>query len=163
MESTELLTHPVSADEQPELWWLVHDTARRAGLPAPESIELHPAAEVQVHRNRLLLGLPYVTDLAADELAAVIAHELAFSQTRRTSDDWVVRRVATREVVVASTPHAVSGSSAASSAASSASPSSSGGWPTAGTAAASPPMSGSAAARSAARRVAFAADALAAE
>ena len=67
---------PITAEGQPDLWLLVADTAARLGVPAPAEIDLFPAPEVLALPGRLLLGLPYVLDLPADELAAVIAHEL---------------------------------------------------------------------------------------
>ncbi|GAA2723188.1 hypothetical protein [Actinocorallia aurantiaca] len=67
---------PITAESQPDLWLLATDTAARLGVPAPAEIDLYPVPEVVALPGRLLLGLPYVLDLPADELAAVIAHEL---------------------------------------------------------------------------------------
>ncbi|GAB3279251.1 hypothetical protein GCM10027589_05670 [Actinocorallia lasiicapitis] len=67
---------PITEASQPDLWALVQDTAARLGVPAPGEIELSPVPDVAAAPGRLLLGLPYVLDLPADELAAVIAHEL---------------------------------------------------------------------------------------
>ncbi|ROO82891.1 hypothetical protein EDD29_0376 [Actinocorallia herbida] len=74
------LAVPVTAESQPDLWLLVQDTAARLGVTAPDGIGLHPRAEVSAAPGRLLLGLPHVLDLPADELAAVVAHELARPQ-----------------------------------------------------------------------------------
>ncbi|WP_157963755.1 M48 family metalloprotease [Actinocorallia populi] len=67
---------PITAESQPDLWLLVADTAARLGVPAPAEVDLYPVPEVVALPGRLLLGLPYVLDLPADELAAVVAHEL---------------------------------------------------------------------------------------
>ncbi|GAB2812541.1 hypothetical protein GCM10022221_07650 [Actinocorallia aurea] len=71
---------PVTAESQPDLWLLVQDTAARLGVSAPDEIGLHPGAEISAAPGRLMLGLPHVLDLPADELAAVVAHELARPQ-----------------------------------------------------------------------------------
>ncbi|MCD0447967.1 hypothetical protein LO762_01970 [Actinocorallia sp. API 0066] len=71
---------PVTAESQPDLWLLVQDTAARLGVAAPEAVGLHPRAEVTAAPGVLLLGLPHVLGLPADELAAVVAHELARPQ-----------------------------------------------------------------------------------
>jgi hypothetical protein len=70
------ITLPITLDSQPDLWQLVHDASARLGVPAPVEISLYPLPDVQVQPGRLLLGLPLVLELPADELAAVIAHEL---------------------------------------------------------------------------------------
>jgi hypothetical protein len=99
-------TLAVSEDHQPHLWRLVRETADRVGVPAPEVIELYPVPDVEAADGRLLLGLPYVTDLDADELAAVIAHELAYRHTRQ---GWVVGRLPAPEPCGASVAAASSG------------------------------------------------------
>jgi hypothetical protein len=71
---------PITLESQPDLWELVHDSSARLGVPAPAEISLYPLPDVQVQPGRLLIGLPLVLDLPADELAAMIAHEL-FHQT----------------------------------------------------------------------------------
>ncbi|MEO5876959.1 MAG: hypothetical protein ABIS86_04830 [Streptosporangiaceae bacterium] len=67
---------PISLTSQPDLWHLVRDASARLGVPMPAEISLYPLPDVQVQPGRLLLGLPLVLDLPADELAAVITHEL---------------------------------------------------------------------------------------
>jgi hypothetical protein len=80
----------VSESSQPHLWRLVQETAVGVGVPAPQAVELYPVPDVEASEGRLLLGLPYVMDLDAGELAAVIAHELAYLHARA---GWVLGRV----------------------------------------------------------------------
>lgn len=99
---------PISQESQPDLWLLVHDTAARLGVPAPREIALYPSPEVLAADDRLLLGLPYVFDLPADELAAVIAHELVHlhSPTGAWTADALVAQVVSPESVAAALVHA---------------------------------------------------------
>jgi PAS domain-containing protein len=70
------IAQPITLESQPELWQLVHDASARLGVPAPAEISIYPLPDVQVQSGRILIGLPLVLDLPADELAAMIAHEL---------------------------------------------------------------------------------------
>ncbi|MFB7575235.1 M48 family metallopeptidase [Streptomyces sp. NPDC056165] len=82
----------VRPDDQPELAALVRDLAERTGFDGPLLVRILPEPAVLTCRVRaagghgyaLLLGLPLVRALSAEQLAAVIAHELAH---RRHFDD----------------------------------------------------------------------------
>lgn len=89
MKTSELLGYRATPENQPELWRFVQDTADRFGAAVPSRLELYPVPEVELTGTRLLLGLPVVAGLDADELAEVIGHELACERTRQ---DWVVGR-----------------------------------------------------------------------
>lgn len=108
---------PITAESQPDLWLLVADTAARLGVPAPDEVDLYPVPEVVALPGRLLLGLPYVLDLPADELAAVVAHELvhlhaaarlvpAGGAGAETLADALVAQVVSPESVAAALVHA---------------------------------------------------------
>ncbi|WP_347674536.1 hypothetical protein [Actinocorallia sp. B10E7] len=108
---------PITAESQPDLWLLVADTAARLGVPAPAEIDLYPVPEVVALPGRLLLGLPYVLDLPADELAAVVAHELvhlhaasrlvpAGGTGAEATADALVAQVVSPESVAAALVHA---------------------------------------------------------
>ncbi|GAA3199379.1 M48 family metallopeptidase [Actinocorallia longicatena] len=96
---------PITAESQPDLWMLVQDTAARLGVPAPRRIEIYPVPEVAAAPGRLLLGLPYVLDLPADELAAVIAHELVHLHANVPAADALVAQVVSPESVAAALVH----------------------------------------------------------
>lgn len=68
---------PVTDRRHAELHALVLDTAERADLVPPPELALGGRAIVTVRGDVLLLGLPLVWGLSADQLRAVIAHELA--------------------------------------------------------------------------------------
>lgn len=90
--SVELGAKPVGVavrpDVAPELWSMVRGIAGEVGAHAPDEIRLTATASVTLAepafllglmggRRTLLLGLPLVQGLRADELRAVLAHELA--------------------------------------------------------------------------------------
>lgn len=89
MKTGELLSYRATPENQPELWRFVQRTADRLGVAVPTRLELYPVPEVELAGGRLLLGLPLVAGLDADELAEVIGHELVCERTRQ---DWVVPR-----------------------------------------------------------------------
>jgi len=107
---------PITAESQPDLWLLVADTAARLGVPAPAEVDLYPVPEVVALPGRLLLGLPYVLDLPADELAAVVAHELVHLHAAsrlvsaggagESAADALVAQVVSPESVAAALVHA---------------------------------------------------------
>ncbi|MDT7846671.1 M48 family metallopeptidase [Streptomyces justiciae] len=86
--------------DEPELAALVRDVAERLGFREPLLVRVVPEVAASLHRAKvsgvrayvLVLGLPLLRTLTADELAAVVAHELAHEQHvghRRTT--WLLR------------------------------------------------------------------------
>jgi hypothetical protein len=73
---------PVDNRHHPGLAALVNDAAKRAGLDPPTAVTLGGASRVEMHCDLLIIGLPLVWGLSADELSAVVAHELALPPTR---------------------------------------------------------------------------------
>jgi hypothetical protein len=84
----------VTVDRHADLHALVHDTAARVGLPPPGRVCLTGRAEVlAVVRDRSLelhVGQPLVRCLTADELSALIAHELSILSHRHA---WLLSRL----------------------------------------------------------------------
>lgn len=85
--------------DEPELAALVQDVAERLGFHAPLLVRVVPDVQASLSRSTvsgirahvLVLGLPLLRTLTADQLAAVVAHELAHAQHvghRRTS--WLL-------------------------------------------------------------------------
>ncbi|MBE8474463.1 M48 family metallopeptidase [Streptomyces justiciae] len=86
--------------DEPELATLVRDVAERLSFREPLLVRVVPEVAASLHRAKvsgvrayvLVLGLPLLRTLTADELAAVVAHELAHEQHvahRRTA--WLLR------------------------------------------------------------------------
>jgi Zn-dependent protease with chaperone function len=82
------LGFPVHESAQPELWALVRRIAEVAGTRPPDEIYLNAEANASVTeetrllglvstRRRLYIGTPLMAGLRADQLAAVLTHELA--------------------------------------------------------------------------------------
>ncbi|WP_399924859.1 M48 family metalloprotease [Streptomyces kanamyceticus] len=85
VERTEPGARRVSGLDAPELWRFVEELARRAGTPAPTLLWLTAGANAKVRltgwtrrrrRRCLYVGVPLLLALDADELRAVLAHEL---------------------------------------------------------------------------------------
>jgi hypothetical protein len=76
------LNSPLGRKDHTALTGLVADAAKRAGCDIPEQVGLGGAATVTALPGRLIVGLPLVWGLSADELGAVVAHELALPATR---------------------------------------------------------------------------------
>jgi hypothetical protein len=72
----------VDADRHPQLHDLVRTAARQVGAPPPERVRLAGTARVAMRGQALDVGLPLVYGLSADQLHAVVAHELALPRTR---------------------------------------------------------------------------------
>jgi len=68
---------PVTATQHADLHELVQDAARRASLAPPRTVSLGGEALVRMRGNRLTVGLPLVWGLSAEQLRAVVAHEVA--------------------------------------------------------------------------------------
>jgi len=73
---------PVDKGHHPGLAALVNDAAKRAGLDPPPAVTLGGASRIEMHGDLLIIGLPLVWGLSADELSAVVAHEVALPPTR---------------------------------------------------------------------------------
>src|SRR4051812_24878165 len=67
---------PVDRNHPPGLAALVNDAGKRAGLDLPAAVTLGGASRIEMHGDLLTIGLPLVWGLSADELSAVVAHEL---------------------------------------------------------------------------------------
>lgn len=76
----------VSPGDQPELWELVETVARRLGVAPPRRLLLVHQPELSLDGHNLRLGLPLVRALEADDLAALLAHELAHTTFPRGSE-----------------------------------------------------------------------------
>ncbi|MEV6596694.1 M48 family metalloprotease [Actinoplanes sp. NPDC051346] len=102
----------VTPQDQPELWRLVRELARRAGTPAPDEITV--VAEVnavvseqtrflglRVVTRKMFVGAPLLACLTEAQLAAVLAHELGHYGHRdiRLSGLVLAGRNAVRRVV----------------------------------------------------------------
>jgi len=81
---------PLSPDQAPEIYQLVAELARRAGIPAPK-LYLIEAKEPNAfatgrspQHGALAISRGLIMHLTKDELAAVIAHELAHIRSRDT-------------------------------------------------------------------------------
>jgi Zn-dependent protease with chaperone function len=79
---------PLTEPEHPELWGLVRRLASVCATRPPDEIHLDYGVTASVveetrllglvsTRRRLVIGAPLVADMRADQLAAVLAHELA--------------------------------------------------------------------------------------
>ncbi|MEU6377600.1 M48 family metallopeptidase [Streptomyces sp. NPDC046909] len=95
--------------DEPELAALVQDVAERLGFRAPLLVRVVPDVQASLSRSTvsgirayvLVLGLPVLRTLTADQLAAVVAHELAHEQHvghRRTSWLLLARSALTAEL-----------------------------------------------------------------
>ena len=73
---------PVTAQRHAALHALVVDAAARAGAPPPRAITLGGRGVVTMRGGVLSVGLPLVWGLSAEQLSAVVAHELALPPTR---------------------------------------------------------------------------------
>ncbi|MEV2237721.1 M48 family metallopeptidase [Micromonospora sp. NPDC049891] len=90
---------PVTPGRHPELYALVEQTARRLDTPMPDRVLLTAAPTVELtvfYRQRhLLIGLPLLDCLTADELRALLGHRLALLRYRHAGlvtgllDLWV--------------------------------------------------------------------------
>src|SRR5438876_2305094 len=74
-------TAPVDNRHHPGLAALVNDAAKRAGLDPPTAVTLGGPSRIEMAGDLLIVGLPLVWGLSADELSAVVAHELALPPT----------------------------------------------------------------------------------
>ena len=86
-----VLGRPVSIEEAPGLWRLMHDLAARLGALQPDKVvvgltggffvssgpKLLRPGDIEIAGRTLYVPLPYLPLLRADELAAIIGHELA--------------------------------------------------------------------------------------
>ncbi|MDI9889265.1 M48 family metalloprotease [Streptomyces sp. HNM0645] len=98
-------TLAVGTDDALGLWETVWDLAERTGAPAPTEIRLTMEANAAVseqagapgraRERRLYVGLPLLAGLRADELRAVLAHELGHYAQRHTRFAATVYRGAT--------------------------------------------------------------------
>ncbi|WP_432136688.1 M48 family metalloprotease [Streptomyces sp. bgisy154] len=98
-------TVAVDLDDAYGLWETVMDLADRIGVPAPTEIRLTMEANAAVSeetgvrggtgQRRLYVGLPLLAGLRADELRAVLAHELAHCAQGHTRFAATVYRGAT--------------------------------------------------------------------
>ncbi|NNN36256.1 M48 family metalloprotease [Streptomyces sp. S3(2020)] len=95
--------------DEPELAALVQDVAERLGFRAPLLVRIVPDVQASLSRATvsgirayvLVLGLPVLRTLTADQLAAVVAHELAHVRHvghRRTSWLLMARHALTAEL-----------------------------------------------------------------
>jgi Zn-dependent protease with chaperone function len=87
---------PVSPDQAPGLWATVTTLAGQVGTPAPNEIRLISDANAMVAEESYLLGLvpgrrrllyvgaPLLTGMTADELSAVLCHELGHYARKHT-------------------------------------------------------------------------------
>ena len=87
---------PVSPEQAPELWADVEALAEDVGTPAPSEIRLISEANAMVTEESYLLGLvpgrrrllyigaPLLAGMAADELRAVLCHELGHYARKHT-------------------------------------------------------------------------------
>ncbi|GAA1909243.1 hypothetical protein GCM10009716_18990 [Streptomyces sodiiphilus] len=85
---------PVGREQAPELWETVTALAGRVGTPAPTEIRLTMEANaavsedvragLRVARRRLYIGVPLLAALRADEMRAVLCHELGHYSRRHT-------------------------------------------------------------------------------
>jgi Zn-dependent protease with chaperone function/LysM repeat protein len=87
---------PVSRDQAPGLWAAVEALAEQVGTPAPSEIRLISDANAMVTEESYLLGLvpgrhrllyvgvPLLTGMTADELRAVLCHELGHYARKHT-------------------------------------------------------------------------------
>ncbi|WP_329335748.1 M48 family metallopeptidase [Streptomyces sp. NBC_00663] len=100
----------VRPPDEPQLAALVQDVAERLGFREPLLVRVVPDVHAALHRAKvsgirayvLVLGLPLLRALTADQLAAVVAHELAHEQHvshRRTA--WLLRSRRLLEVCLA--------------------------------------------------------------
>ncbi|MDN3024600.1 M48 family metallopeptidase [Streptomyces sp. S.PB5] len=89
----------VRPHDEPELAALVQDVAERLGFRAPLLVRIVPDVQASLSRARvsgvrayvLVLGLPVLRTLSADQLAALVAHELTHARHvghRRTA--WLL-------------------------------------------------------------------------
>lgn len=74
----------VSPEEQPELWEVVRDAARVAGLQPPDELRLTAVGQVAAwpgRRTRLDLGVPVLFVLDREAVAALVARALAVAES----------------------------------------------------------------------------------
>ena len=74
----------VSPEEQPELWRLVRDAARSAGLQPPDELRLTAVGHVAAwprRRTRLDIGVPVLFVLDPDATGALVARALAVAES----------------------------------------------------------------------------------
>jgi hypothetical protein len=90
---------PVTDARHAELHAVVHEAARRANLPPPRAVSLGGTAQVGIRGNLLTVGLPLVWGLSAEQLRAVVAHEVALPPGghRRLARELLHRRRRARE------------------------------------------------------------------
>src|SRR5687768_5984682 len=67
---------PVTAERHPALYSLVEAAVGFAGTAPPDRVALGGTALVTAARGTLTIGLPLVWGLSADQLRAVLTHEL---------------------------------------------------------------------------------------
>jgi hypothetical protein len=80
--TAELIRYGVTGDNQPELLKFVRDVAEWRGVPVPQRVELSPLPDIVASEGRLVLGLPVLYRLDAQELAEAVGHELLGAGTR---------------------------------------------------------------------------------
>jgi hypothetical protein len=96
---------PVTGQRHAGLHALVQDAASRAGARTPKRIRLTGRAVVASRAGVIAIGVPLAWGLSADQLRAVVAHELALPRalmpgrlrTRLAAREQVAVRVAGRE------------------------------------------------------------------
>lgn len=82
MGTTELIRYGITGHNQPELVRFVRDVAEWRGVPVPQHVELSPLPDITASESRLVLGLPSLFRLDAEELAEIVGHELVGAASR---------------------------------------------------------------------------------
>ena len=98
----------VTAEEQPELWRLVRDAARSAGLAPPDELRLTAVGHVAAwpgRRTRLDLGVPVLFVLDPSAVGALVARALAVAESGWTEASasvdrfrWLLQGVSGRQL-----------------------------------------------------------------
>ena len=98
----------VTPEEQPELWRLVRDAARVAGLQAPDELRLTSVGHVAAwpgRRTRLDIGVPVLFVLDPSALGALVARALAVAESGWTEAAdavdrcrWLLQGIAGRQL-----------------------------------------------------------------
>lgn len=82
MRTGGLITYHVTPENQPELSRFLRVAADSRGVPGPPVVELYPVPAVQAGGS-LLIGLPFLLGLDAQELAEVVGQELICRSPQR--------------------------------------------------------------------------------
>ncbi|GAA0717430.1 hypothetical protein Drose_33790 [Dactylosporangium roseum] len=73
---------PVGASRHPALHSVVIEATKYADVPPPVSVRLDGAPVVRHHDGELVVGVPLIWGLTADQLRVVLTHELALPASR---------------------------------------------------------------------------------